>query len=169
MKTTTDEAANLRAALKAKGFSSRQVSVRADYYSMGSTLRVQIKDARVPFVLVKRLAEAKERIDRDQFGEILSGGNRYVSISLTAEAAKAKAAPYLEAVQKAAEKLPEGETTYHEAINERFSLCRGNHGYGWALWGRSSFIVQRNELESIALEIAVQMETPNGREEYSGL
>lgn len=78
----TEAAALIRAALKARGWSSRKVSVRAESYSMGSSLHVVIKDASVPLLEVKAIAEEHERISYDSCsGEILSGGNRFVNVS----------------------------------------------------------------------------------------
>lgn len=108
MASTTDHAANIRAELKRAGYSSRQVSVKSDYYSMGSAIRIRIKDAKVPISLVKAIAEPAEDISRDQFGEILSGGNRFVTISYDHDAAEALAAPYVEPVKAALAKLENG-------------------------------------------------------------
>lgn len=78
---TKEAAKQLRTELKAAGYNSRKVSVRAHLYSLGSTLRVGIKDASVSLAVVKRIAEKFERVDRSgPQGEIMGGGNRFVSV-----------------------------------------------------------------------------------------
>src|SRR3972149_5470657 len=79
---TTKAASEIRAALKAAhGWTSKQVSVRNESYSMGSSVHVVIKDAEVALREVSRIATAHENIYRDDSGEILSGGNSYVHVS----------------------------------------------------------------------------------------
>ena len=81
MGTTTESAAEIRAAYKLKGWSSRMVSVRTEYFSMGSAIQVTIKSPEVNEAEAKRIAEGAERIHRCEItGEILGGGNRYVSV-----------------------------------------------------------------------------------------
>lgn len=80
MAHTTERAAEIRKELKAKGWNTRQVSVRTHLYSMGSSIYVTIKNPAIPLNEVKAIANAHERIDRDQFGDILSGGNRFVFV-----------------------------------------------------------------------------------------
>ena len=81
MCTTTEAAKTIRAALKMRGITSRQVSVRSDLYSLGSTIRVTIKDAAVSFDVVKEIAQGHQRVSRCEItGEILGGGNRYVTV-----------------------------------------------------------------------------------------
>lgn len=104
--TTTDRAAAIRLALKAKGYSSRQVSVRAESFSMGSAIRITIKDSAVPRSLVREIAEPHESIRRCEItGDILSGGNTYLSIDYTREARLALAKDYIDAVQDAFSKV----------------------------------------------------------------
>ena len=81
MKTTTEEAREIRAAYKRRGWSSRMISVRTEYYSMGSAIQVTIKSPEVDETEAERIAKGAERISRCQItGEILSGGNTYVSV-----------------------------------------------------------------------------------------
>ena len=91
---TTEYAAKIRKELKEKhGWNSRQVSVRADYYSMGSSIHVEIKDASIPLGVVKEIAEQAERISRCEVtGEILGGGHRFVEVRYSREAEEAIAA-----------------------------------------------------------------------------
>lgn len=77
----TDKAANLRADLKKAGFSQRQVSVS----NKGGSIRVKIYDPAVPSSKVEAIAKAYEDISRDGFGEILCGGNTYVSVGYSGE------------------------------------------------------------------------------------
>ena len=96
MTTTTDAAKAIREELKAAGIKARSVSVRSDLYSMGSTIRILVKDAGVSLAVVKAIAAKHERIDRDSAtGEILSGGNRFIDVEYAREVTAALAAPFL--------------------------------------------------------------------------
>jgi len=87
MSITTKEAAKaLRTALKKVGVTSRHVSVRSESFSGGSALNVTIKDPSIRVSDVNDAAKVFERIRRCEYsGEILSGCNRYVSVSYSHE------------------------------------------------------------------------------------
>lgn len=80
--STTEAAAEIRNALKSRyGWTSRQVSVRSDLYSMGSTIRVLVKAPVVDIAKVREIAERYARVSYDHAsGEMLSGANRFVDI-----------------------------------------------------------------------------------------
>ena len=157
--STTDRAAQIRAAFKAKGWTSRDISVRAEYYSMGSSIHVVIKNPDVPFEPVERAANEHERIDRCEYsGEILSGGNRFVHVSYSTEARAILTARYADVVNLAKAELdarpdsncliPIGSTTY--------MLGRGNNGWGYSLWGDGGHIQTANEAECLASLVAIK-------------
>jgi hypothetical protein len=100
--TTTEAAAEIRAQLKRKGWTSRQVSVRAEQFSMGSAINVLVKDPAVPLQPVRDAAEPHEHIRRCEVtGEILGGGNRYLSVRYSSEALEVIGRRYADAVQRA--------------------------------------------------------------------
>ncbi len=100
------EAKTIRETLKAKGLSNRKVSVRADSYSMGSSVYVTVKDPSVDLAMVEEIANREESIRRCEFsGEILSGGNTYVHVRYSREAEAAIAAEYTERVKAAYDKV----------------------------------------------------------------
>lgn len=160
--STTDHAAQLRAALKARGWTGRDVSVRADSYSMGSSIRVVIKNPAVPLAAVQALAQAHERVDRDQWGEILSGGNRFVDVSYSPEALAALADRQLLAVFSAAARLDSHgrDTRVLEAIGETgYLLGRGYHGWGYSLYHTDRGHVQRaDDLAHLASHLAIALQ-----------
>ena len=78
--SATEIAKKIRKELKAQNITSKQVSVTSEYFSMGQAVRVSIKNDSVNPELVKSIAEPYSRIDRDAFGEILGGGNTYITI-----------------------------------------------------------------------------------------
>lgn len=91
-KTPAEAAAEIRARLKAVGINSRAVSVRSESFSMGSAIRITIRDLSISYASVKLAAEGEESIRRDEAtGEILNGGNRYVSIDCDYDAVNAVA------------------------------------------------------------------------------
>lgn len=80
-RTATELAADIRRDLKARGWTARAVSVRADRYSMGATIHVTIKRPDVPISVVRAIGEAREQVRHDEAtGEILGGGNIFVQV-----------------------------------------------------------------------------------------
>jgi hypothetical protein len=95
MGQTVDIASALRKAYKAKGWTARDISVRSDLYSMGSSIRIRVKSARVNVNEAREMAEECESVRRCEYtGEILSGGNRYVDFSVEEQARVEIGAPY---------------------------------------------------------------------------
>jgi hypothetical protein len=74
--TTADRAKKIRQSLKTT-FPGVKFSVRSSDYSMGSSINISWTDGPTE-TRVKPIAEQHEEIRRDHFGEILSGGNRFV-------------------------------------------------------------------------------------------
>lgn len=155
--SATEAAASVRAAFKARGWTSRQVSVRSEYFSMGSAINVTLKDGSIPFHVVKAVAEGKEKIDRDGFGEILSGCNRYVSVTVTPVAAQVKSRRYVQAVERAVALLNDPPDGILQPIIKGYYVGRDAHGMNLTLWG-DSFIIQRQTAEEIAYHLAVYLE-----------
>lgn len=154
--TTVDRAAQIRATLKAKGWSSRLVSVRSESFSMGSAICVEIKSADVPIQAVKAIAQQHERIDRCEFsGEILSGCNRYVSVDYTWEARDVLASRYIGVVEQAIAGLPADDTSRLVPV-EGTALLVGRDQYsGLALWGDSRFLQSYSTPKCLAAGVAV--------------
>lgn len=68
---------------KEHGWTSKQVSVRIERYSMGSSINVTVKSADVAPAVVKEIADSYERVRYCEITrEILSGGNSFVSVKL---------------------------------------------------------------------------------------
>jgi len=159
--TTTDRAAIIRAALKAKGWNARKVSVRADYYSMGSSLHVTIKDADVPLAVVEAIANEHESIDRDQFGDILSGGNRFVHVRYSSEANAVLTARYLPVVAAAAAEVDASvdDRRLFPIDGTEYLVGRGYNNYGYSLWHSGRGHVQTaNTPDYLASVLAVRLQ-----------
>lgn len=160
--STTDHAAAIRAQYKAKGWNARKISVRASYYSMGSSIYVTIKDASIPMAEAEAIAKGAERIDRCEFsGEILCGGNRFVDVKYDSAVLEAMGAQYLDAVKAAAANLKaEGENDNHlyPIGDTGLMVGRGSNGYGFSLWSEQGHLSQHgNYLDSIARAVAIKM------------
>jgi len=101
--SAAEDAVSIRAALKAKGWNARKISVRSESYSMGSSITVTILAAGIPRATVKEIAERFSRVRYCEVtGEILSGGNRYVRVTFDQDliqAAGAEFRPWLEAME----------------------------------------------------------------------
>jgi hypothetical protein len=139
---TTERAAMIRAELKKRyAWTGRDVSVKADHFSMGSAIRISIKKADIPLAAVKEIAAEHESISRDEAtGEILSGGNRYLEVGYSQEARAVIAARHLPALEAAAEKLAAGDPAFLLPVEgSDFLLGYGRHGkaYGFTLWKQS--------------------------------
>ena len=77
---TKEKAVALRKSLKALGYGPRQVSVRTEFFSGGSAINCKVKAPEVDFTKVEELADSYKEIRRCEItGDILSGGNCYVS------------------------------------------------------------------------------------------
>lgn len=96
------EAKRIRSVYKARGWTSKDVSVRASNYSMGSSIDIEILSPRVHLAEAKRIAYAFEEVRHDDAtGEVLGGGNRFISVKQSSECLAELAAPYLEAFRAA--------------------------------------------------------------------
>ena len=85
--STTAAAAIIRKTLKFLGWNSRAVSVRTAYFAGGSSLRIRIKTATVPSTVVYAVAQLFESVARCSYtGDILSGGNTYLSVDYDSNA-----------------------------------------------------------------------------------
>ena len=159
--TTTERAAAIRAALKAKGISSRAVSVRSDSYSMGSSIDICVKDPNVSLATVKRLAEPHESIRRCEYsGEILSGGNRYVSVTYTSEALDALAARHIAAVEAAKLALEaSSENSLIPVGDTGYFLGNTNNGWGLSVWNQTSHVQQVSDAKGAAATIGARLVT----------
>lgn len=130
--STTDRAAIIRKALKDRGWNSRKVSVTSSSYSMGSSIRVVIRDVTIPKAAVEAIANEHEKIDRCQYsGEILSGGNRYVFVEYDWRVVEDAAKPYVPAVQAAVDQVHDNYLIPIEGTP--FMVGRDNNGW-LTLW-----------------------------------
>jgi len=98
MYLTKEKTADIRAKLKALGYSSRDVSVRV---TPGGSIRVEVKNPDADFGKIREVATAHESIRRDGWGEILSGGNTFVFVEWSREARKARSDRYIDRVEAA--------------------------------------------------------------------
>jgi hypothetical protein len=153
--TTTERAATIRTALKTHGWTARDVSVRSESFSMGSAIRVVIKNAAVPLPTVKAIAEAHERIDRCEItGDILSGCNRYVSVSYSAAACDVLRAAKLEAVTAAVAQVRDNYLI--DVAGTAFMIGRGRNGYGLSVWSKDGgHCAETNDANDAALYVAI--------------
>ena len=75
---------HIRKTLRAvHGWTSHDVSVRVERYSMGSTIHVVGRRADIPLHVLEEIATPYEVVRRDACGDILSGGNRFVDVRRT--------------------------------------------------------------------------------------
>lgn len=82
----SNAAQSIRNDLKAAGYALRAFSIRS---ARTGSVTVEIKDASIPKSRITEIACRHEKIDRDGSGEILSGGNTFVSVNYAREALEA--------------------------------------------------------------------------------
>lgn len=104
--TAATAAATVRAAIKKElGLGPKDVSVRCENFAGGSSVNLRIRSERGfdAQARIREIAEGAERVSRCELtGEILSGGNRYVSVDLDADALRPLVASrYLDRVRAA--------------------------------------------------------------------
>lgn len=143
MSDTKQDAAAIRAELKRHGYNARRVSIRTDYYSLGSSIYATIRDADVD---VEKVTKIVERIGKhvrrcEISGDILSGGNTYVHISYTEEVRAELSAKHENAVQAAldllkASKAVHGSCSALQPVAGFSNVLVGIASNGWAysLW-----------------------------------
>lgn len=153
--TTKEHAAAIRADYKRHGWTARDISVRIDSYSLGSSIDVRIKNPNVSFTVAKTLAERHEVVRRcDITGEILGGGNRYVSVGYSYEAAdviKAKYAEVLTAADRALTADP-SDNSLHPIGDTGYLLGKSSNGYGRSLW-KDGHITEAYDAAGLALSL----------------
>jgi len=155
MTTAAESTKIIRTELKKIGISNRRVSVRAENYSMGSSINIEIKDATIAMSTVKAIAEKQERIDRCEItGDILSGGNRYLHISYSTEASAERAAPYIDAVREAMEAIGTEPTNALTSITGTGILLGSDRNMGFQLWNGSKAGMHVNTAECAARIVA---------------
>ena len=156
--TTTEHAAHIRQTLKTRhGWSSRDVSVRADYYSMGSSIRIHIKNPNVSSEAVKAIAEQAEHIDYCAYsGEILGGGNTYVHVRYSHEAQTIIGRRWTDAVQRAVNVVEPGSNVLQPVEGTEFLVGRP-HQYRITLWDRDRYLGEGGNVDQIAETIGALM------------
>lgn len=143
MGDTKSDAAAIRKELKAAGYNSRRVSVRTDYYSMGSSIYATIRDSGVDAVKVTEIVERiGEHISRCEItNDILGGGNTYTHVSYHEDVRAELSTRHEDAVQSAIDKLDAakdvpGSRNYLYDVEGFSNVCVGLSPNGWAysLW-----------------------------------
>lgn len=135
MGSTKEIAGMLRAEYKRIGWGSKDIGVRISLFSMGSSIDVRVRSPRVDIGQARKLAEECERIDRDHFGEILGGANRYVHFAIEQSVRDALGEPFKTAVAAAAERVskPDYPANQMEQAGPGALLGRAGNGYGMEL------------------------------------
>ena len=102
----SNEAKALRSELRAAGFKGRDVTVKHNYFSMGSEIVVTIRNPEIERKAVKEVATSYERISRCEFsGEILGGGNTYLDVNYSEAALEVRKNAVLPNINIALERL----------------------------------------------------------------
>jgi len=144
------KAQTVRAELKANGINSRQVSVRTDNYSMGSSIDVTIRDADIDPEQVVPIAHKVERIDRCEItGDILNGGNTYVHVQYTEDAKAERCAELAAQITELMPTLEAGSNSLLPIGDTEYSLGAGDWDGMYTIW--SDHFIQQG---TTAMELA---------------
>jgi|SRR5262245_4248637 len=159
--STTERAAAIRQTLKSQhGWTSKDVSVRSSSFANGSSIQISIKNPDVNIATVQAVAGQHESISRCELtGEILSGGNRYIHVSYTHEAAEQLTERMIGPVSTAAAELATaGENSLIPVPGTAYLLGRGRWGQGFSVWTAGptgSHKAEAYDLRQTALVIAI--------------
>lgn len=149
--TQLSEAQKLAELLKGLGYTRKHVSVKDNGGSHNWSLTMTIRDSSVIFSKVENLKkEFTQYSTCEASGEILSGGNTFVSIQITEEVREAWTAKHLDVVKNAMEVCK--QLVQGVEINERFNVhfLDGN----FRLTDNGNFLpMNYRSAESIALDI----------------
>jgi hypothetical protein len=116
--TTKEAAAQLRQQFKRRGYNSRDISIRMEQYSLGSTIHIEIKTPKLPLPAVKAICKQAEHVRYcEASGEILSGGNRFVEIHRSRELSEILARRHVQAVENALDELDQLETPTSQLVH----------------------------------------------------
>lgn len=156
---TKERAAELRKTLKEHGWNGRKVSVRTEYYSMGSSIHVTVRDPEVPISEIRKIAAGFEDISRDEAtGDILSGGNTYVDVRVSDSVRETYRGRWLSTVEKTIKsrrKAGLDSNTLEKIPSTKFHI--GEEGGNFTLWGDRSQRGRFYSAEAVAEFIGQEM------------
>lgn len=148
----------IRAELKTRyGWTSRQVSVKSDSFSLGSSIDITIKAPGIPVKVVEEVANGQERIHRCKHtGEILGGANRYVSVSLDWELVRREGLKLVAWVEETP--IHPSQLRIVEVCGERYYIGRTHETHGYSVRSANSgFIPSGQSAGAVADFFATQM------------
>lgn len=121
--TRSEKTKAIRQELKRRyGWTSRQVSVRGQPCTYSGSIDVTIKDPSVPLPLVEAVANQYKSVRRCEYsGDILQGGNTYVTVEYDRELIERLATPVVEAASD--------EPGVSVEVGAGYSICRVNDRY----------------------------------------
>jgi hypothetical protein len=95
--------------LKDMGYNSRRVGVRTKGAGYSDSIRITIKDVSIREDDIQKIADRYESVRYDEYtGEILSGGNLYITVEYDYDAVKNAYQPYLEEAREIINADPDG-------------------------------------------------------------
>lgn len=99
--TNKELGAKIRSELKAAGYPARAISVRVNYCGYSTSVSVTIKDINISLSDVEKIVNKYKDIDYDErSGEILMGGNTYVSVRYDYDLLDAEREKYMAEAQE---------------------------------------------------------------------
>lgn len=168
---TALKAKQTRDEYKRRGWTARDISVRTSLFAGGSSISVEIKNPSIPLDVATEIANENESIRRCEFsGDILSGGNTYVSVGYSWACEQKMAERWVGRVEDAmiahAELGDEGRTRLLR-ITDHCMIGRASNGFGFQIWstphpdqpGRAG--MHFSEAQAGAFEVAMAEQRAN--------
>lgn len=136
-KTAKERAAEIRDALRAAfGFTRNDASVRSTVGSIRVELRNSPRANAVSLKAVEAIASKRESVRRCEVtGDILAGGNTFVSVRRSSEGCEAIAEPLLPAVEAALAKAAAAEGEVIVRLDDSDDLGVAQDACGIYVWG----------------------------------
>ena len=132
--TNKERSAAIRAEIKKLGYNSRQVSVRSRKCGYSDETTIEVKDLSCDIKAIEKACMKFKSIDYDYYsGEILSGGNTYISVSYDYDTISKATSDNLEKAEKTIKEI-DCSCVLFENEKKRIVLCRQDDMYDVAVF-----------------------------------
>ena len=130
-----ERSAAIRAELKKLGYNSKQISVRSGDCGYSDYTNIRIKDMAIRINDVKKVCKAFESVDYDEYtGEILAGGNCYISVDYDYDALEEARKNELPKVEELIKGIDKGEQKRIERKDFDYVLYSDDKGFYMACY-----------------------------------
>lgn len=127
--TNKERSKAIREEIKKLGYNTKQVSVRSRYCGYSDATDITVKDLNCDIKAIEKACTKFESIDYDQYsGEILSGGNTYISVKWDYEALKKVEEEKMQEAENLIAEAENGKVIF-ENTEKKLVLCKSGEQY----------------------------------------